>query len=274
MKELLKTEWLKLKDYNVFKIIAILFAVGVIGANYVVYIFNKKVIQAANTGGLVPSFGPYNFDHTWQTTSYVTGFILLIPAFLLIILATNEYTYKTHRQNIIDGQSRKEFIWVKMMVALIFTLASTIWVFLTAFTFGLFSGTSFSFNGFGHIGFFFLKSISYNLFAIMLSVWIRRTGFAIGLFFIYLGAENIISQLLDVWSVQMRNDEGINLGALGDYLPMSASDGLLTFPDNPIKTIAASTMPTDYPWIVAAFVVLYLFVFLRISMNKVLKTDL
>ncbi|RYG49833.1 MAG: hypothetical protein EOO01_12060 [Chitinophagaceae bacterium] len=274
MKELLKTEWLKYKNYNVFMIMSVLFAVGVVAANYIVYVFNKNVVGAVNTGGLVSSFSPYNFDNTWQTTSYATGYLLIIPAMLLIILVTNEYTFRTSRQNIIDGWSRKQFINVKLAVALIFTVISTLLVILTALGFGFASGSTFSFEGFSHVGFFFMKSLSYNLLAVMISVWIRRTGFAIGLYFIYLGAENIISQLLDVWSVQLRSYEGVDLGALGDYLPMNASDGLLTFPDNPLKSIAKSTLPTEYPWVVAAFVVFYLVLFYTISKRKVLKTDL
>lgn len=274
MKELLKTEWLKYKNYNVFIVLSALFAVGVVATNYIVFVFNKNVVGAVNTGGLVASFSPYNFDNTWQTTSYATGFLLIIPAMLLIILVTNEYTYKTSRQNIIDGWSRVGFINVKLFVALAFTVISTVLVILTALGFGLASGSSFSLEGFSHVGFFFLKSLSYNLLAVMISVWIRRTGFAIGLYFIYLGAENIISQLLDVWSVQLRKYEGIDLGSMGDYLPMNASDGLLTFPDNPVKSIARSTLPTEYPWVTAAFVVFYIWLFFYVSRKKVLNTDL
>ena len=274
MKELLKTEWLKYKNYSVFMVISVLFAVGVLATNYIVYSFNENVIGNVNTGGLVARFSPYNFDNTWQTTSYATGYLLIIPAMLLIILVTNEYTYKTSRQNIIDGWSREQFISVKLFLALIFTIVSTLLVILTALGFGFASGTSFSMEGFSHVGFFFLKSLSYNLLAVMLSVWIRRTGFAIGLYFIYMGAENIISQLLDVWSVQLRKYEGVDLGSMGDYLPMNASDGLLTFPDNPLKSIARSTLPTDYTWVVVAFVIFYIFLFYMISRRKVLRNDL
>src|SRR5690606_12268852 len=105
---------------------------------------------------------------------------------------------------------------VKLMLALIFALIATVLVILTALGFGIASGTSFSFYGIDHVGYFFIKALSYNLFAVMLSVWVKRTGFAIGLFFIYLGAENLISQLLDVASVQLRRYEGIDLGSLGD----------------------------------------------------------
>lgn len=274
MKALMRTEWLKLKDYSVFKVISILFALGVVAANYIVYSFNKNIVGNVNTGGLVRSFNPYDFDTTWQTTSYATGYLLMIPAMLLIILITNEYTYRTNRQNIIDGQSRRDFLNVKLMLALIFALTATVLVILTALGFGIASGTSFSFYGIDHVGYFFIKALSYNLFAVMLSVWVKRTGFAIGLFFIYLGAENLISQLLDVASVQLRRYEGIDLGSLGDYLPMNASDGLLTFPDNPIKSIARSTLPTDYTWVTVIFVIAYIVLFYSISVKKVVKKDL
>jgi hypothetical protein len=109
--------------------------------------------------------------------------------------------------------------------------------------------------------------------AILISVWIRRTGFAIGLYFIYLGAENILSQLLDFWSIQLKRD-GTDLGSMGDYLPMNASDGLLTFPNNPIKDFAKSNLPTDYTWVVIVFALIYLYLFFHLARNRILKTDL
>ncbi|HSN61414.1 MAG TPA: hypothetical protein VLR49_10795, partial [Ferruginibacter sp.] len=94
------------------------------------------------------------------------------------------------------------------------------------------------------------------------------------LYFIYLGAENIISQLLDVWSMKLRADHGIDLGSMGDYLPMNASDGLLTFPDNPLKSMAKSVLPTDYYWVVIGFAVIYLLLFIWFSRRKFIKSDL
>ncbi len=274
MKELLKIEWLKVKNYNAFIVLSSLFVLGVFTANYIVYTVTKEVVNKANTGGLISSFSPYNFDKTWQTTSYTTGFLLILPALLLIILVTNEYSYKTNRQNIIDGWSRMEFINVKLMLALIFAAATTVLVILCALLFGLITGTDFSLEGFSHVGYFFGKALSYNLLAVLISVWLKRTGFAIGLYFIYLGAENIISQLLDVWSVKLRTDTGVDLGSLGDYLPMNASDGLLTFPENPVKSMTKSVLPTDYTWLVMAFAVFYIFLFFYLTRRHIQKTDL
>jgi len=190
------------------------------------------------------------------------------------MLFTNEYTFKTHRQNIIDGLSRNQFIDVKFALAIIFSLASTVLVIFTALIFGFATGTDFSLNGFDHVGYFFLKALSYNMIAILFSVLVKRTGFATGLFFIYLGGENFISFLLDSWGTYIKNTGGPNLGSLGDYLPMNASDGLLTFPRSNGKAIVENILPTNYTWVVLAFALFYLFIFIYWARRRFIKSDL
>ncbi|HMX79753.1 MAG TPA: ABC transporter permease, partial [Ferruginibacter sp.] len=153
MTDLLKIEWIKLRKYIVFKLMAIFFAVGVVALNYIVYTVNKNIVNNVPGAGLV-SFSPYDFKNTWQSTSYATGFILILPSLLLMLLFTNEYTYKTHRQNIIDGLSRRQFISVKIAMAFIFALVSTVLVFFTALGFGFASGTTFSFHGVVFVAYF------------------------------------------------------------------------------------------------------------------------
>ncbi len=274
MQSLLKIEWLKIKNYTVFKVLSIFFVVGVVLTNYIVYSVNKNIVGNISPVGMVSSFNPYSFENTWQTTSYATGFLLILPALLIIILITNEFSFRTSRQNIIDGWSRQQFVDVKIALALIVSILSTVLVLLTASIFAIFSATNFSTNGFDHVGYFLLKSFSYNMIAVLVSVLIRRTGFAIGLYFIYLGAENIISQLLDVWSMKLKKDGVADLGSMGDYLPMNASDGLLTFPDNPLKSIAKSALPSDYHWVVIGFAVFYLAMFIWLSRKKFVDSDL
>ena len=271
---LLKIEWLKLKNYTVFKLLSIFFIAGIVLTNYIVYVVNKNMLHRSSAGVMLGSFNPYNFETTWQTTSYATGCMLLLPAMLIIILITNEYTYKTHRQNIIDGWSRSEFINVKLVLALLIAIATTIVVFLTALGFGLLSGTDFSFYGFSHIGFFLLKAVSYNMFAVLIAVLLKRTGFAIGLYFIYLVLENLLSAFLDYVSNSLKDAYGTTLGSLGDYLPLSSSDGLLTFPDNPLKSIAKTALPAEFVYIIAAFAVGWLALFIWWSRKRFIRSDL
>jgi hypothetical protein len=190
------------------------------------------------------------------------------------MLVTNEFTFKTNRQNIIDGMSRLDFIHVKIALATLFAMISTIFVIVTGFALASTTGTEFSLHGFSHVGYFFLKAISYNYFAVFLSVLIKRTGFAIGVYFIYMSAENIISQLLDVWSMKINADSKLDLGSLGSYLPMNASDSLLSFPENPFKSMAKSAFPTDYHYLTITIAVFFVGLFYWLSRRIILKKDL
>lgn len=276
MLKLLTTEWLKIKTYKAFLVLGSFFILGVFTSNYIVYSTTKSIVTEAKGAGagMLGKFNPYDFNSTWQTTSYTTGFLLLLPALLLIILVTNEFTFRTNRQNILDGWSRYDFISVKLMLALIVAVISTVLVIATALGFGFTSGTDFSTNGISHVGYFFFKALTYNLISVLISVWIRKTGFAIGLYFIYLGAENIVSQLLDLWSIRLRSRNIADLGSMGDYLPMNAADGLLTFPENPLKSIARGTLPTDYTWVVMTLVGFYIVLFVWLSIRRMLRSDL
>ena len=82
---LLKIEWLKIKNYSAFIVLSLFFVLGVAGANYAVYSIKKNVIDANDPTGLISSSSPYDFVHTWQTTSYVAGCLLLLPGVYKII---------------------------------------------------------------------------------------------------------------------------------------------------------------------------------------------
>jgi ABC-2 type transport system permease protein len=274
--QLLKIEWLKIKNYSAFTVLALFFLLGLVGANYVIYSVKKNIIDKADPTGLISGSSPYDFTHTWQTTSYVAGCLLLLPGLLVILLVTNEFTYRTHRQNIIDGWGRKDFIDVKIVMALISAIVSTVLVFIIALLFGFASGTSFSVTNIDSVAYFFLKAISYNMIALLLAVLVRRTGFAIGLFFVYLWFENFVSGMMQVLSVKLKSSYSFDIGNMGDYLPMNASDGLLHFPENSVTNMAnnASAMPHDYKYVGLALALGYLVLFYVWSRSRILKTDL
>ncbi|MBK8608998.1 MAG: ABC transporter permease [Chitinophagaceae bacterium] len=274
MINLLKIEWLKIKSYTGFILLSSFFALGVLTTNYIVYAFKKNVIDKVEGSQLLFSGSPFDFDAVWKTVSYYGGYFLMLPALLMVILISNEYSYKTHRQNIIDGWSRFEFLKVKLGLALVFALASTLVIVLTALLFGAFSGTAFSVNGFANVGYFFLKALTYNLVAILISILVKKSGVAIALFFIYTIFENGVSLLLFFLAIKLKKDSNLDLGNIGNYLPMNASDGLLTSPFEQFQGMAKSVLPTDYNMLVLAFALVYVIVFYLWSRNRILKSDL
>ncbi len=274
MINLLKIEWLKIKKYTGFVLLTSFFALGVVATNYIVYAFKKEVIDKVEGSQLLFSGSQFDFDMVWQSVSYYSSFFLMLPALLMVILMSNEFTYKTHRQNIIDGWSRAEFLKVKIALAIILAIASTLVIILTSLLFGTLSGTSFSLKGFQNVGYFLLKAVTYNMVAVLISLLTKRSGVAIAVFFIYTIFENGISMLLFFLAVNLKKDSAIDLGNLGNYLPMNASDGLLTSPFERFTNMAGRLLPTDYNWIVLSFALAYLVLFYFWSRRKMLRSDL
>jgi hypothetical protein len=61
---------------------------------------------------------------------------------------------------------------------------------------------------------------------------------------------------------------------LGDYLPMNAADGLLTFPDNSLKSLASGVMSTNYTYLVLAIASCYIILFYWLSSRRMQRSDL
>lgn len=274
MKRLLNIEWLKIKNYGAFKVISLFFIAGVGGSNYIVYYFKKNVIDRADPTGLLSGGSPFAFPKVWLTVSYYAGCTLMLPALLLLILVTNEYTYRTSRQNIIDGISRKQFIETKLLLGVVIALVSTLLVALTALIFGFTGDSSIAFGGIENLGYFFLKALTYNFVAVLMGVLIRRTGFAIAVFFIYTVLENGVALMLLAWAVNIKRNSGPDLGNMGNYLPMNASDGLLSSPFASFAKMAGHIFPADYFWLVFTLAIVYLVLFFYWSKIKFIRSDL
>jgi hypothetical protein len=152
-------------------------------------------------------------------------------------------------------------------------LACTLVVIASGFVFGSASKSAFSLQHFDGVGFFFLKALSYFMVALLFAVLIKK-NFAVGLFFVYLYFENFVSQILDFVSMYLKTKKGIDLGSLGDYLPMNTSDALLAFPKNPMEGASASLVPSNYPVITGILAGFYLLLVTAWIVRIVVKNDL
>ncbi len=274
MINLLKIEWLKIKNYTAFILLASFFALGVFATNYIAYLFIKNVMNKVEISKILLSGSPFDFDAVWRTVTYYSSFLLMLPALLIVILISNEFNYKTHRQNIIDGWSRFQFLQVKVASAVILAVASTLVVVITALIFGFASGSSFSMNGFANVGYFLLKAVTYNMVGLLIALLTKRSGVAIAVFFVYTIFENGVSMLLFFLAVKIKSDSGTDLSNLGNYLPMNASDGLLTSPLDQFSGMTKSIIPTDNNMLVLTFALAYVVLYYLWSKRKMMKADL
>lgn len=227
MLQLLKIEWLKVKDYRTFWIIFILYLVSIVLANYGVYLFQEIIFgeqakKDPTNAAIKWILGnpPYSFPQVWQMASQVASYLLIIPGLLTLVLVTNEYSYKTHRQNLIDGLTRSQFITSKILNVVVIAICSTIMVAVASLLFGFTGAKPFSFDKAHYLFYSFLQCLNYCLFALLLGILVRRSGLAIGVYFLYV----IIFDNILFWIMYEY------LYNTGYYLPIESADNLISAP--------------------------------------------
>ncbi|WP_431211043.1 hypothetical protein ACQ86N_34675 [Puia sp. P3] len=118
MLDIVKIEWLKLRYYSAFWWILGITALTYPGLNAIMLAIYHKAFSTMKTPeekGKLMIGNPFGFNEVWHTVGYFSSWFVFVPAILVIMLITNEYTFKTHRQNVIDGWRRRDFIMGKLL---------------------------------------------------------------------------------------------------------------------------------------------------------------
>jgi ABC-2 type transport system permease protein len=192
MNRLVKLEWIKIRSNATFWVLVGLH-VGIVLA---IVLSGKLFLRNINING--DSFKNmvdqaniplYQFPDIWHNLTYITGFLKFILAIYVIISITNEITYDTLRQNIMNGLNRADFIISKLVLILLLAAGSAVFVFITGLTVGLIStkqpGLHEMIMYLGFVPAYFLQLTAYLIFALMIGLLIKRTGLAMGLMFLY-----------------------------------------------------------------------------------------
>ncbi|MDR1272988.1 MAG: ABC transporter permease [Odoribacteraceae bacterium] len=201
-------EFLKLRRDRSFWILTALFASSVTGANYM------AAGLAAN--GPLAGVVDFSFPSAWKVVSFISSFLLVMPCLVIIMHACSEHVYRTHRQNVIDGLSRGQYVTAKLLLVAGLSLFSTLLVVVLAFALGLPGERPVSFAGFEHAGYFFVQATMYISLAFLVALVVKKSALAIGLFCFYAFViENMLEKYLD------------KLHHVGQLLPLASSDHLL-----------------------------------------------
>jgi hypothetical protein len=265
MLQLFKIEWLKVKTYIAFWVLFLAFLVMF----PLVFYFSASKFMERRPGagmeeeGLKAFLGsPFVFPKIWLAGSWFGGLFFIMIGMLFILLVTNEVQYRTHRQNIIDGWSRLDFLKAKMSMVVFFVLVSTVLVFITSLVVGLIFSPAHTniMAGARYIGYFALMATIYLMLAFLIAILIKRTGLAI---IIYFAIVCILDNLL--WMILTLKDSQI-----GYFLPLESADSLVPNPFKPAmlerRTVADSAL--------IGAVVTYIVMFGYIIVSYFRKTDL
>lgn len=232
MIRLLQIEWLKLKHYRPFWILmglTALITIGICSSGMLFMNFLKN--EGADFRGFDPTMLPlYDFPDIWQNLAYVASYFKILPAFIVIISIANEFSHRILRQNIIDGLSKKEWLLSKLLFIGIIAISFTAIVGIIGIVTGLiyahpdslrfmFSGTSFLFA-------YCLDVFIYLVFAMLLTMIVRRGGLVImGLFMYTFMIEPFAVQFLTYYP-----DLPDAVRAIAPFLPVKAIHNLVRIP--------------------------------------------
>lgn len=223
--KLLKIDLIKLTNYRAFNVLVGLYALLIISIPITVIEFLKWLKEkGAEFEGFDPMKIPVlHFPDIWQNVTYVFTFLKIFLAIVVVISISNEFSYKTVRQNIIDGMSRTDFLKSKLMTILLLSIGSSILVYSTTFITGLIYTPDMEFSdAFETSSFifaYFLDLLGYLIFAFFLTVLFRRSALTVFILMLYRPIELTIMGLLPR-----------DLNVLHDYFPMQALSNLIEVP--------------------------------------------
>ncbi len=266
MLKLLKIDLVKLTNYRAFWVLNVLYGLLIIGIPAGVIEFLKWLDRV---GADFDEFNPMkipvlHFPDIWQNTTYVYTFLKIFMAIIIVISISNEFSYKTVRQNIIDGMSRLDFLKSKLATILLMSLGSAVLVFLTCLTTGLIYTPRYElgdiFQGVEFVGAYFVDLFGFLVFSFFMTVLLKRSALTVFILLIYRPVELIfIANLPDA------------IESIGEYFPLRAMSNMIEvpFPKYAFQEI------NDF--VILPFVgvsLIWISIFIYAIYNKLKKSDL
>lgn len=231
MIQLLQIEWLKVRSYRAFWWLLGITLFSYVGGTLVMTsVYGQVLDRAQMSPEAVTSLlgsNPFSIGEVWHTMGYVFSLLITIPALLIIMLISNEYTFGTYKQNIINGWSRNQALTAKLGDVLVLSVVITaVYVGICLVIANVLGGGNVGGAGTETAGkhyfiaCFFLQTLAQLSIAFMLGYFLRRSFLALIVFICWpLILEPILSQVLA--------RGGLEVGA---FLPFELSDRLIPPP--------------------------------------------
>lgn len=229
--------------------------------------------------------GIFNFPYIWHFNTYVAAILKFFLLLVIVSMMSNEYSYKTLKQNLIDGLSKKEFILSKFYTVIAFAAISTIFVFVVSLILGLvysdYNEFAIIVSNLEYLLAFFIKLVGFFSFGLFLGILVKRSAFAVGAMFVWLIFENMFRGFL-FWQYNENKHTSDTVDQFMQFLPLEAMTNLIKEPFSRLGAVrsAANTMgetftktySVDFSTILIVSFWTFLFIFM--SYKLLLKRDL
>jgi ABC-2 type transport system permease protein len=191
---------------------------------YFLLIFSIAILSTINV-----EFGPikfnlaeqgiFNFPYIWHFNTFIIALLKIFFAIVIVAMIGNEYSYKTIKQNLIDGMSKGEFLKSKVYTLVAFVGISTLLVFFISLILG---GIYSDYNEFQiifseleYLLAYAVKLFGFFSFCLFLAILIKRSAFALG--------------FLAFWQVFEGIAYGLLRWRLSDLIPQLSAEQVIKF---------------------------------------------
>jgi ABC-type transport system involved in multi-copper enzyme maturation permease subunit len=218
--KLLKIEWLKLSGHPFFWV-----GMGLYFLLIFILLFTLgefSFMQGQEEGGAalfnnLKDAGVYDMPVLWHDITYIPTFLKFIPVFLLIFFVSSEYSYRTARQNVIDGLSKGQLFISKILTAFFISFLCTLSIFLfgtiLAFMHNDNLGVADLFIGSDYLLAYFMELFFMMAFALFATIFLKRSAIVVIVILLYYVIEGVATLILQAYF-----PEGIS-----NYLPTQPS---------------------------------------------------
>ncbi|MCT4699560.1 ABC transporter permease [Tenacibaculum haliotis] len=178
--------------------------------------------------------GIFNFPYIWHFNTYMAAIFKFFLLLVIVSMMANEYSYKTLKQNLIDGLSKKEFILSKFYTVIAFAVVSTIFVFAISLILGGiysdFNELSIIFSDLSYLFAFFIKLVGFFSFGLFLGILIKRSAFAVAAMIVWLIIESIFKGYLYWTFKDLKTGTESAVDAIMQFFPLEAMANLIKEP--------------------------------------------
>jgi ABC-2 type transport system permease protein len=258
MFKLLKIEFRKYRHYKTFLVIAGLYFVFVLGT----FISFSEL-----------SFGPFKvfskevfkFPYVWYNVAFLAKFFNIYLSLIVIFIVTNEYSFRTIRQNVIDGFSKAQVVYSKFLMVLLFSVVSTVLVALISLIMGFLNSdtinASFIFMHSPFLIGFFVHAITLMSLAALIGFLLKKNGLAILIYLPYvIFLESIIRNIIGYDFVK--------------YFPVKVVNSIMQYPYIDLLEDKFDLATESLPWISVFVGLAYTLLFFYLSLILIKKRDL
>ena len=228
--------------------------------------------------------GIFNFPYIWHFNTYMAAILKFFLLLVIVSMVSDEYSYKTLKQNLIDGLSKKEFILSKFYTVIAFSLISTVFVLVISLILGLmysdYNELSIILTDLEYLVAFFTKLVGFFSMGLFFGILVKRAAFAVGTMVVWFIGEGIFKGYL-LWGFGDLKNTSNTVEFILQLLPGEAISNLIKQPFSrlgAVKTLANTMGKTfDKPEVELSgifIVFVWTFIFIYLSYTLLKKRDL